>query len=102
MTKSSHASQADVSLLQAHASVSQLEEQKLKKKLDELMSDRALSSDEDEPKKPFPSKGSSVTGARRSEQASSVQEAALSSSSDEMLTETQKVITHALFFPPIQ
>lgn len=86
-----------VSSLQAHASASQLEERKLKKKLDELMSDRALSSDEDDPKKPFPSKGSGVKGAQRSEQAPSVQEAALSSSSDEMPTEAQKVITHTLF-----
>lgn len=57
------------------------------------MSDRALSSDEDEPKKPFQSKGFNVKGAQRNEQPSSVQEAALSSSSDEMPSETQKVIT---------
>lgn len=62
------------------------------------MSDRALSSDEDEPKKPTQSKGSGVKGSQRTEKASSVQEAALSSSSDEMPTETQKVITH-IFSP---
>ncbi|KAB5584416.1 hypothetical protein PHYPO_G00107290 [Pangasianodon hypophthalmus] len=77
--------------IKAQDSASQLEEEKLKKKLDELMSDRALSSDEDEPKKPTQSKGSYVKGSQRTEQASSVQEAALSSSSDEMPTETQKV-----------
>ncbi|XP_046701787.1 melanophilin a isoform X3 [Silurus meridionalis] len=76
---------------QAHASVSQLEEEKLKKKLDELMSDRALSTDEDEPKKPTQPKGVGVKVSQRTEQASSVQEAVLSSSSDEMPTEAQKV-----------
>ncbi|XP_053494667.1 melanophilin a isoform X4 [Ictalurus furcatus] len=80
---------------QAQASASQLEEEKLKKKLDELMSDRALSSDEDEPKKPIQFKGPGVKGSQRTEQASSVQEAALSSSSDEMPTETQKRSTAA-------
>lgn len=84
-------------LLQAQASASQLEEEKLKKKLDELMGDRALSSDEDEPKKPSQSKGSGVKGPQHSEQAYPVQEAALSSSSDEMPTETQKVITNTFF-----
>ncbi|MCJ8729809.1 hypothetical protein PDJAM_G00111300 [Pangasius djambal] len=77
--------------IKAQDSANQLEEEKLKKKLDELMSDRALSSDEDEPKKPTQSKGSDVKGSQRTEQASSVQEAAMSSSSDEMPTETQKV-----------
>lgn len=71
-----------------------LEEEKLKKKLDELMSDRALSSDEDEPKKPTQSKGSGVKGSQHTENTSSVHEAALSSSSDEMPTEAQKVIIH--------
>ncbi|XP_053088156.1 melanophilin a isoform X3 [Pangasianodon hypophthalmus] len=84
-----------VEIKQAQDSASQLEEEKLKKKLDELMSDRALSSDEDEPKKPTQSKGSYVKGSQRTEQASSVQEAALSSSSDEMPTETQKRSTAA-------
>lgn len=87
-----------MSLLQTQASAGQLEEEKLKKKLDELMSDRALSSDEDEPMKPSQSKGSSMKGAQGNERASSVQDAALSSSSDEMPTETQKVITHIFFF----
>lgn len=60
------------------------------------MSDRALSSEEDEPKKPTIFKGSGVKGAQHTEQASTRQEAALSSSSDEMPTETQKVnIVHA-------
>ncbi|XP_060775001.1 melanophilin a isoform X2 [Neoarius graeffei] len=76
---------------QAQALANHLEEEKLKKKLDELMSDRALSSDEDEPKKPTQSKGSGVKGSQQTENTSSVQEAALSSSSDEMPTETQKV-----------
>ncbi|XP_026989200.2 melanophilin a [Tachysurus fulvidraco] len=76
---------------QAQVSASQLEEEKLKKKLDELMSDRALSSEEDEPKKPTQFKGSGVKGVQHTEQASTRQEAALSSSSDEMPTETQKV-----------
>ncbi|KAI5613527.1 melanophilin a isoform X1 [Silurus asotus] len=80
---------------QAHASVSQLEEEKLKKKLDELMSDRALSTDEDEPKKPTQPKGPGVKFSQRTEQASSVQEAVLSSSSDEMPTEAQKRSTAA-------
>lgn len=61
------------------------------------MSDRALSSDEDEPKKPIQFKGPGVKGSQH-EQASSVQEAALSSSSDEMPTETQKVITSTIVF----
>lgn len=62
------------------------------------MSDRALSSDEDEPKKPIQFKGPGVKGSQQTEQASSVQEAALSSSSDEMPTETQKVITSTIVF----
>ncbi|XP_058259870.1 melanophilin a isoform X1 [Hemibagrus wyckioides] len=80
---------------QAQVSASQLEEEKLKKKLDELMSDRVLSSDEDEPKKLTQLKGPGVRGVQHTEQASAVQEAALSSSSDEMPTETQKRSTAA-------
>ncbi|XP_062852875.1 melanophilin a [Trichomycterus rosablanca] len=75
----------------AQPSASLLEEEKLKKKLDELMSDRALSSDEDESKKLFQTKGSGVKGTQRSESVLAVQEAALSSSSDEMTTDAQKV-----------
>lgn len=56
------------------------------------MSDRVLSSDEDEPKKLTQLKGPGVRGVQCTEQASAVQKAALSSSSDEMPTETQKVI----------
>ncbi|XP_053353598.1 melanophilin a isoform X2 [Clarias gariepinus] len=76
---------------QAQATANQLEEEKLKKKLEELMSDRAMSSDEDEAKKATQSKGSDVKGSQHTEQVSSVQEAVYSSSSDEMPTETQKV-----------
>ncbi|XP_036425693.1 melanophilin a isoform X2 [Colossoma macropomum] len=78
----------------AQPSASQLEEEKLKKKLDELMSDKALSSDEDEPKKLSQYKGSGVRGGLYGEQgppAPLAQEAELSSSSDEMPTEAQKV-----------
>ncbi|KAK3557243.1 hypothetical protein QTP70_026098 [Hemibagrus guttatus] len=78
---------------QAQVSASQLEEEKLKKKLDELMSDRALSSDEDEPKKLTQLKGLGVKSVQRTEKGSA--EAALSSSSDEMPTETQKRSTAA-------
>uniref|UniRef100_A0A9J7YP72 Melanophilin a n=1 Tax=Cyprinus carpio carpio TaxID=630221 RepID=A0A9J7YP72_CYPCA len=63
----------------------QMEEEKLRRKLDELMSDKALSSDEDEPKRPPQSKGSAVRG----DQAPVAQEP-LSSSSDEMPTEAHK------------
>lgn len=65
-----------------------MEEEKLRRKLDELMSDKALSSDEDEPKRPPQSKGSAVRG----DQAPVAQEP-LSSSSDEMPTEAHKVRT---------
>uniref|UniRef100_A0A673JER0 Melanophilin-like n=1 Tax=Sinocyclocheilus rhinocerous TaxID=307959 RepID=A0A673JER0_9TELE len=67
----------------------QMEEEKLRRKLDELMSDKALSSDEDEPKRPPQSKGSAVRG----DQAPVVpaSQEPLSSSSDEMPTEAQKV-----------
>ncbi|TSK62544.1 Melanophilin [Bagarius yarrelli] len=80
---------------QAQVTASQLEEERLKKKLEELISDRALSSDEDEPKKLTKSKGSGIKGAQSIKQASTTQEAALSSSSDEMPTETQKRSTAA-------
>lgn len=83
-------------LQQAQATANQLEEEKLKKKLEELMSDRAMSSDEDEAKKATQSKGSDVKSSQHTEQVSSVQEAVYSSSSDEMPTETQKVLTHIL------
>ncbi|KAF5895708.1 melanophilin isoform X2, partial [Clarias magur] len=76
---------------QTQATANQLEEEKLKKKLEELMSDRAMSSDEDETKKAAQSKGSDVKGSQNTEEVSSVQEAVYSSSSDEMPTETQKV-----------
>ncbi|KAI4892628.1 hypothetical protein NFI96_034107 [Prochilodus magdalenae] len=82
----------------AQPSASQLEEEKLKRKLDELMSDKALSSDEEEPKKPAQYKGSGVRGGVYGEQglpAPVVQEAELSSSSDEMPTEAQKRSTAA-------
>ncbi|XP_036425691.1 melanophilin a isoform X1 [Colossoma macropomum] len=82
----------------AQPSASQLEEEKLKKKLDELMSDKALSSDEDEPKKLSQYKGSGVRGGLYGEQgppAPLAQEAELSSSSDEMPTEAQKRSTAA-------
>uniref|UniRef100_A0A672LSM6 Melanophilin-like n=1 Tax=Sinocyclocheilus grahami TaxID=75366 RepID=A0A672LSM6_SINGR len=67
----------------------QMEEEKLRRKLDELMSDKALSSDEDEPKRPPQSKGSAVRG-DQAPVAPASQEP-LSSSSDEMPTEAQKV-----------
>uniref|UniRef100_A0A671LJ32 Melanophilin-like n=1 Tax=Sinocyclocheilus anshuiensis TaxID=1608454 RepID=A0A671LJ32_9TELE len=67
----------------------QMEEEKLRRKLDELMSDKALSSDEDEPKRPPQSKGSTVRG-DQAPVAPASQEP-LSSSSDEMPTEAQKV-----------
>ncbi|XP_056606934.1 melanophilin a [Triplophysa dalaica] len=72
-------------------SAGQLEEEKLRKKLDELMSDRALSSDEDEPKKIPQSKGTTVSGRPQGDQAPIAPQEPLSSSSDEMLTEEQKV-----------
>ncbi|XP_026117922.1 melanophilin-like isoform X1 [Carassius auratus] len=67
----------------------QMEEEKLRRKLDELMSDKALSSDEDEPKRPPQSKGSTVRG-DQGPVAPASQEP-LSSSSDEMPTEAQKL-----------
>ncbi|XP_016129174.1 melanophilin-like [Sinocyclocheilus grahami] len=71
----------------------QMEEEKLRRKLDELMSDKALSSDEDEPKRPPQSKGSAVRG-DQAPVAPASQEP-LSSSSDEMPTEAQKRSTAA-------
>ncbi|XP_016142511.1 rab effector MyRIP-like isoform X1 [Sinocyclocheilus grahami] len=71
----------------------QMEEEKLRRKLDELMSDKALSSDEDEPKKPSHSKGSAVRG-DHAPMATTCQEP-LSSSSDEIPTEAQKRSTAA-------
>ncbi|XP_058636239.1 melanophilin a isoform X2 [Onychostoma macrolepis] len=71
----------------------QMEEEKLRRKLDELMSDKALSSDEDEPKRPPQSKGSAVRG-NQAPVAPASQEP-LSSSSDEMPTEAQKRSTAA-------
>lgn len=68
-----------------------MEEEKLRRKLDELMSDKALSSDEDELKRPPQSKGSAVRG-DQAPVAPASQEP-LSSSSDEMPTEAQKVRT---------
>lgn len=68
-----------------------MEEEKLRRKLDELMSDKALSSDEDEPKRPPQSKGSAMRG-DQAPIAPATQEP-LSSSSDEMPTEAQKVRT---------
>ncbi|XP_007258540.3 melanophilin a isoform X1 [Astyanax mexicanus] len=83
----------------APPSSSQLqEEEKLKRKLDELMSDRALSSDEDELKKPPQYKGSAVRGGLHGDPgltAPVIQDAELSSSSDEMPTEAQKRSTAA-------
>ncbi|XP_016328059.1 melanophilin-like [Sinocyclocheilus anshuiensis] len=67
----------------------QMEEEKLRRKLDELMSDKALSSDEDEPKRPPHSKGSAVRG-DHAPMAPTSQEP-LSSSSDEIPTEAQKL-----------
>ncbi|XP_051996933.1 melanophilin-like isoform X2 [Xyrauchen texanus] len=74
----------------------QLEEDKLRRKLDELMSDKALSSDEDEPKLPPQSNGSTVRHALKGGQtpmppAPPAPQQPLSSSSDEMPTEAQKV-----------
>ncbi|XP_050968791.1 melanophilin a isoform X2 [Labeo rohita] len=71
----------------------QMEEEKLRRKLDELMSDKALSSDEDEPKRPPQSKGSAMRG-DQAPIAPATQEP-LSSSSDEMPTEAQKRSTAA-------
>lgn len=67
-----------------------MDEVKLRRKLDELLSDKALSSDEDEPKRPPKSKGSSV---RHQAPMTPVFQEPLSSSSDEMPTEAQKVST---------
>ncbi|XP_016419412.1 melanophilin-like, partial [Sinocyclocheilus rhinocerous] len=67
--------------------------EKLRRKLDELMSDKALSSDEDEPKRPPHSKGSAVRG-DHAPMAPTSQEP-LSSSSDEIPTEAQKRSTAA-------
>ncbi|KAK1798721.1 hypothetical protein P4O66_007003, partial [Electrophorus voltai] len=76
-------------------SADQLEEENLKKKLDELMSDRALSSDEEHPRRPAPSRGPGVRGRTIREQdpsAPMAQKAAMSSSSDdEIPTEAQKL-----------
>ncbi|XP_073708160.1 melanophilin a isoform X2 [Garra rufa] len=69
----------------AQPTAGQMEEEKLRKKLDELMSDKALSSDEDEPKRPPQSKGSALSGPMVP-----ASQEPLSSSSDEMLTEAQK------------
>ncbi|ROL41801.1 Melanophilin [Anabarilius grahami] len=71
----------------------QMEEEKLRRKLDELMSDKALSSDEDEPKRPPQSKGSAVKGDQAPTAPAS--QDPLSSSSDEMTTEAQKRSTAA-------
>ncbi|XP_055070149.2 melanophilin a isoform X5 [Misgurnus anguillicaudatus] len=70
----------------------QLEEEKLKKKLDELMSDRTLSSDEEVPKKTPQSKGSIVRNTPHVDHApmALVPQEPLSSSSDEMPNEEQK------------
>ncbi|XP_076848790.1 melanophilin a isoform X2 [Brachyhypopomus gauderio] len=78
-------------------SAGQLEEEKLKRKLDELMSDRALSSDEEEPKRPAHSRGpGGKGGASKGPSAQSTQGTVLSSSSDdEMPTEAQKRSTAA-------
>ncbi|XP_035389675.1 melanophilin a [Electrophorus electricus] len=80
-------------------SAGQLEEENLKKKLDELMSDRALSSDEEHPRRPAPSRGPGVRGRTIREQdpsAPMAQKAAMSSSSDdEIPTEAQKRSTAA-------
>nr|XP_055070150.1 melanophilin a isoform X2 [Misgurnus anguillicaudatus] len=73
-------------------SAGQLEEEKLKKKLDELMSDRTLSSDEEVPKKTPQSKGSIVRNTPHVDHApmALVPQEPLSSSSDEMPNEEQK------------
>uniref|UniRef100_A0A8C2F1E7 Melanophilin a n=1 Tax=Cyprinus carpio TaxID=7962 RepID=A0A8C2F1E7_CYPCA len=71
----------------------QMEEEKLRRKLDELMSDKALSSDEDDPKRPPHSKGSALRG-DHAPMAPTFQEP-LSSSSDEIPTEAQKRSTAA-------
>ncbi|KAK7155075.1 hypothetical protein R3I93_009887 [Phoxinus phoxinus] len=67
----------------------QVDEEKLRRKLDELLSDKALSSDEDEPKRPPKSNGSAVRGDKAP--MAPVSQEPLSSSSDEMPTEAQKV-----------
>ncbi|XP_048056444.1 melanophilin a isoform X2 [Megalobrama amblycephala] len=72
----------------------QMEEEKLRRKLDELMSDKALSSDEDEPKRPAQSKGSKGVKGEPAPTAPASQDP-LSSSSDEMPTEAQKRSTAA-------
>ncbi|XP_052455214.1 melanophilin-like isoform X1 [Carassius gibelio] len=71
----------------------QMEEEKLRRKLDELMSDKALSSDEDEPKIPPHSKGPAVRGDHAP--MAPISQEPLSSSSDEMPTEAQKRSTAA-------
>ncbi|XP_043097298.1 melanophilin a isoform X1 [Puntigrus tetrazona] len=76
-----------------HPTAGQMEEEKLRRKLDELMSDKALSSDEEEPKRPPQSKGSAVRGVQAP--VAPVSQEPLSSSSDEMPTEAQKRSTAA-------
>ncbi|KAG1952915.1 melanophilin a [Pimephales promelas] len=71
----------------------QMDEVKLRRKLDELLSDKALSSDEDEPKRPPKSRGSAVRGDQAPMAPVSLEP--LSSSSDEMPTEAQKRSTAA-------
>ncbi|XP_028810598.1 melanophilin a isoform X5 [Denticeps clupeoides] len=65
------------------------EAEKLRRKLDELMSDRALTSDEDVPKKATQGRG--TPGKNGPPTTPKLDQAAMSSSSDEMPTETQKV-----------
>ncbi|XP_030639204.1 melanophilin a [Chanos chanos] len=82
----------------AQPTAAQLEEEKLRRKLDELMSDKALSSDEDEPKKSALPKAAGVRRGSRSDSAPVApvpREADLSSSSDEMPTDAQKRSTAA-------
>ncbi|XP_056315680.1 melanophilin a isoform X1 [Danio aesculapii] len=70
-----------------------MEEEKLRRKLDELMSDKGLSSDEEDPKRPPQSKRSTVRGDQTAMTLASQEP--LSSSSDEMPTEAQKRSTAA-------
>ncbi|XP_028810595.1 melanophilin a isoform X2 [Denticeps clupeoides] len=69
------------------------EAEKLRRKLDELMSDRALTSDEDVPKKATQGRG--TPGKNGPPTTPKLDQAAMSSSSDEMPTETQKRSTAA-------
>lgn len=79
--------------LQASTASAQVEEEKLRKKLSELagnVSDKGLSSDDEAMKKPF-SLGRASSGTRPGAPLDPLKDKGLSSSSDELPTEAQKV-----------